>query len=408
MARSDSDLKESLRHFNRIRYILLDSGNEPKEIRMHTTRFGSLALLTSSLALTAVSCRGDTGADGPRGDAGAVGAVGVSSLVDVTAEPAGTNCVAGGFRIDAGLDNGDGGETAADGVLGEGEVDATSFICNGIDGADGQDGNDGSGGIDGVATLIAQTQITAEGPCTGDGIRIDSGLDTDRDDTLDGSEIQATEYVCDGSDGTTGTDGLTTLIAQTPITAEGPCTGDGVRIDSGLDTDRDDTLDGTEIQATEYVCDGASGSGSAGMTLVDASGDVFGDVLAATGKSVSIQTSAGYFVELGWDGAPLALAYTVFADTTCSGAPYIYFETEDGLPIHAMAAFWSPPAGAYLVPVESDGDNVVAPTSVGIASFWNAGTCGSYSGTVPAWSSTTNTAADLGLDFTVDLPLSIE
>jgi hypothetical protein len=350
MARSDSDLKESLRHFNRIRYILLDSGNEPKEIRMHTTRFGSLALLTSSLALTAVSCRGDTGADGPRGDAGAVGAVGVSSLVDVTAEPAGTNCVAGGFRIDAGLDNGDGGETAADGVLGEGEVDATSFICNGIDGADGQDGNDGSGGIDGVATLIAQAQITAEGPCT----------------------------------------------------------GDGVRIDSGLDTDRDDTLDGTEIQATEYVCDGASGSGSAGMTLVDASGDVFGDVLAATGKSVSIQTSAGYFVELGWDGAPLALAYTVFADTTCSGAPYIYFETEDGLPIHAMAAFWSPPAGAYLVPVESDGDNVVAPTSVGIASFWNAGTCGSYSGTVPAWSSTTNTAADLGLDFTVDLPLSIE
>ena len=67
------------------------------------------------------------------------GAQGHDSLIAVTAETAGANCAAGGQRIDTGVDNGDGG-TADDGTLQAGEVDNTSYVCNGIDGADGMDG----------------------------------------------------------------------------------------------------------------------------------------------------------------------------------------------------------------------------------------------------------------------------
>ena len=56
---------------------------------------------------------------------GAVGKAGVSALVKLTPEAAGTNCAAGGQRIDSGADD-DG-----NGVLAAGEVDATAFVCNG-------------------------------------------------------------------------------------------------------------------------------------------------------------------------------------------------------------------------------------------------------------------------------------
>lgn len=40
------------------------------------------------------------------------------------------NCPYGGQQIDAGLDNGDGGETADDGTLGPGEIDTTTYVCH--------------------------------------------------------------------------------------------------------------------------------------------------------------------------------------------------------------------------------------------------------------------------------------
>ncbi|MEM6925495.1 MAG: right-handed parallel beta-helix repeat-containing protein, partial [Myxococcota bacterium] len=86
------------------------------------------------ITATAYVCDGATGADG------------ASPLVQVQAEPAGQNCETGGARIQTGFDDGEGGETANDGVLGEGEVDATSFLCNGADGTDGVDGSPGEAG----------------------------------------------------------------------------------------------------------------------------------------------------------------------------------------------------------------------------------------------------------------------
>jgi uncharacterized protein YjbI with pentapeptide repeats len=66
--------------------------------------------------------QGDAGPQGPQGPQGEAGA---ESLVLTTAEPPGPNCPAGGDRIDVGID------TNGDGILEPGEVQHTSYVCNG-------------------------------------------------------------------------------------------------------------------------------------------------------------------------------------------------------------------------------------------------------------------------------------
>lgn len=61
-------------------------------------------------------------------------------LVEVDAEPAGDNCAAGGELVQTGMD------LDGSGLLDEGEVLTSSYICAGLDGADGADGEDGSRG----------------------------------------------------------------------------------------------------------------------------------------------------------------------------------------------------------------------------------------------------------------------
>jgi hypothetical protein len=65
---------------------------------------------------------------------GADGTTPPQSLLSVTAEPAGANCATGGQRVDHGIDD-DG-----NGTLDAAEIDGTTFICNGADGTSGQDG----------------------------------------------------------------------------------------------------------------------------------------------------------------------------------------------------------------------------------------------------------------------------
>ena len=69
----------------------------------------------------------------------------------VALESGDTDCPYGGTRIDTGLDNGDGGETADDGVLGAGEVDSSTAVCAGAPGTDGTNGVDGAAGLNGAA-----------------------------------------------------------------------------------------------------------------------------------------------------------------------------------------------------------------------------------------------------------------
>jgi hypothetical protein len=64
--------------------------------------------------------------------------------------------------------------------------------CEGDDGANGVNGTDGADGSDGFNSLIAFRDIPkGDAVCLGGGLAVDSGLDTNRNDVLDESEVQA-------------------------------------------------------------------------------------------------------------------------------------------------------------------------------------------------------------------------
>lgn len=83
---------------------------------------------------------------------------------------------------------------------------AVAFITSalalaGCEGDDGRDGMDGADGTDGFNSLIAFRDIPkGDAVCLGGGRAVDSGLDTNRNDVLDESEVTATEIVeCEGT-----------------------------------------------------------------------------------------------------------------------------------------------------------------------------------------------------------------
>lgn len=68
--------------------------------------------------------------------------------------------------------------------------------CEGDDGSDGTNGTDGVDGADGFNSLVATRDVLpGDAVCLGGGLALDSGLDTNRNDILDPSEVTATEYL---------------------------------------------------------------------------------------------------------------------------------------------------------------------------------------------------------------------
>lgn len=63
---------------------------------------------------------------------GANGMDGFQSLIRTTTEASGSNCEAGGQRIQTGRDNGAGQGVANNSVLEDGEVESTSYVCNAV------------------------------------------------------------------------------------------------------------------------------------------------------------------------------------------------------------------------------------------------------------------------------------
>lgn len=238
-------------------------------------------LIYSILILFFIGCQGEDGVIGPAGEDGTNG---LNSLVNITNEASGTNCENGGIKVEVGIDGN------SNGVLETDEVLSTTYVCNGVDGDislssvttepagtscengglkidSGVDANgDGTlddteisttayvcNGIDGNNSLTKITNEPAGANCENGGLKIDSGVDTNSDGTLDDSEISATAYVCNGIDGSN------TLTKVTNETSGTNCENGGIKIDSGVDTNSDGTLDDTEISATAYVCNGLDG-----------------------------------------------------------------------------------------------------------------------------------------------------
>ncbi len=111
--------------------------------------------------------------EGPGGPAGQDGA---TALVATSDEPAGANCPDGGSRIDYGIDTND------NGVLDPGEVNGTTYACNGP----------------GTTSLVTTSPEPVGANCPWGGTKIENGLDVNNNDVLDPDEVaaSATTFVC--------------------------------------------------------------------------------------------------------------------------------------------------------------------------------------------------------------------
>jgi hypothetical protein len=62
-------------------------------------------------------------------------------------------------------------------------------------------GCDGDDGLSGINSLVVSTEESPGSNCGSGGVRIDVGPDTNRNGTLDPGEIQSTQFVCNGMNG---------------------------------------------------------------------------------------------------------------------------------------------------------------------------------------------------------------
>ncbi len=147
----------------------------------------------------------------------------------------------------------------------------------------------GESGESGADALSATTAEPAGANCAKGGIRLDLGVDLDRDGALDPTEVTATSYVCNG-------DGQSALVRATSESAGANCPFGGTRIETGLDTDNDGTLDDSEVDAsaTSFVC-------SFGPP---------GAISPSTGINVAIKTN-GVSTAVG---APITVRFTMRDD----------------------------------------------------------------------------------------------
>ncbi|MER3318961.1 MAG: hypothetical protein RIB79_11780 [Allomuricauda sp.] len=129
---------------------------------------------------------------------------------------------------------------------------STEDGTNGLDGMDGVDGLNGSDGSDGLNSLVSTAPEQPGSNCTNGGFRLDFGLDVNNDGTLDPEEVTSSQFVCnvDPSNGLTSL--INTVIEQPGVN----CTNGGYRLDVGLDTNSNGTLDVDEVSTSEYLCNG--------------------------------------------------------------------------------------------------------------------------------------------------------
>lgn len=173
--------------------------------------------VTLAIGIALGGCGG--GGDDPSGAADASGSASMATLLVMSTEPAGSNCVNSGTRVTAGLD------ANGDALLSANEISAVQYLCNGVDGAAGSAGSTGPSGpagaagpvgatgSSGVASLLAIVPEPAGPHCAAGGSKVTAGSDTDRSGVLDVSEVVTTGYVCNGAAGASNWVEVTALTA---------------------------------------------------------------------------------------------------------------------------------------------------------------------------------------------------
>jgi len=306
--------------------------------------FGAAIAIVASLML--VACGGSDGSDGATGPAGDTGASGLpgsagrNALVRIHAELAGSHCLAGGNRIDAGLDANDSG------VLDDSEVSSTQYVCNGSSGAPGADGR-------AMLTLIADAGMH----CAFGGKAISVGIDADGNGVLGGAEISSTDYICAGANGTNGTNGLNSLLSTVAEAPGVQCAWGGTKITSGPDVNGNAALDISEVSSTTYICNGQPG---ADINWVD-----------VTSTSATAVPNTGYLADNASRVTitlPPSPAVGDIVKITGAGAGGWRIAQNAGQQVHTgwALANWSgngPGPGIYAIAASADGTKLIAGTN---------------------------------------------
>ena len=152
------------------------------------------------------------------GTDGVDGSSSTSTLIRVLSS---TSCITGGNTFEIGSDSN------SDGVLDVSEVGITVDICNGSQGPEGPQGPAGADGSEGVAGTNGTNGTNGQ----------------------DGAQ---------GVAGANGTEALNALVNSISESAGNNCANGGTRIDVGVDDNADGVLSATEIDQTQYVCNGGS------------------------------------------------------------------------------------------------------------------------------------------------------
>jgi ELWxxDGT repeat protein len=215
---------------------------------------------------------GTNGQDGADGQDGAPGTDGNATLtVTTTLSASSSNCWGdGGVQIDVGVDDNN------NGVLDSNEIDDTTYICNGGDGADGDsayqiwlnngntgseqdylDSLEGSQGNNGQSIMIQSG--TPSSDCLPSSVVKEHGIDTDGDGSLSSTEISYTVEMCQKY--------ATTSMPVIP-------SGQGVQYNGVILFVGNDGVHGNELWRTDgtpagtwIVKDIRTGTQSSGLTL---------------------------------------------------------------------------------------------------------------------------------------------
>jgi hypothetical protein len=186
---------------------------------------------------------------------------------------------------------------------------------------------------------ILRTDVLAPGAdCAEGGLAIVGGKDVDGNDELSNAEVQTREVICDGA---TASNGGTALVATSDEPPGDNCAEGGTRVDSGIDDDADGVLDAEEIDATEYVCQGASPdapkvwsgdaviSTASDLELLDGYVEVTGDLFLATATDVALPN-------LRVVGGGLYVADADTADTVIPTIDVPSFERTDTVEVNGV------------------------------------------------------------------------
>jgi len=130
------------------------------------------------------------------------------------------------------------------------------------------------------SSIVSKSASIAPGAtCPPGGIAIDIGIDDNGNGTLDTSEVDATQNVCNG---------LNSLVSIASEPSGTNCANGGFKVTSGADVNGNGTLDGAEVVLTQYACNGANGINGNTAPMANAGPD---QKTAAAGTMVTLNGS---------------------------------------------------------------------------------------------------------------------